>query len=442
MYKGYLSLGGVEVLNATRTASYVRRHLPGVTLGGCHTCPYLRYALVAGATDRMAFPGNAYPGSSYPNGALTDPDLSYIDPQTDNAPWYRAQRAATRQFYGFFPLDVQGLDDSTHTTSVTSLVSDGGVLAQGHHGPREIRVRAVGIASTEAGLSEGLAWLRAVLDSTAECHDATPECGGRQMRFFSYCPGGDNISLVPNRAADATRIMYQVEAQEGPLVTPQRSKVGHMAIVEFTLVAAIPWAFTTMKSVGLITGIPTRTVEHIAYPPALDTYHTLIDDPVYGSIVRPPRPPLLIPDAVQTPENWHRYTIEVLPEHMARHGRGMIRVRVRSGTTERRMIRIRLYSNQSGQSMHDVGGGYWEGEFLVSWIPKNAELVLDSALETATLAMLDTGFTSPGGHLVHGSDGRPFQWPSLACDVPYVVHVDSAHHLGDARIHFELATRE
>lgn len=443
MYQGFLELGGLELISAPRTHSYVQRHLPGVRLRGCHTCDYFRYALLAGGLGDVPYPGAAYPGSSYPNGTLTNPDDSYLDPATDFAPWYQPARPASADFFGFYPLDVQGMDNSTHETWATELVGNGGFVPPGRHRSREIRVVTVAIAASQEGMEEGLAWLRAALDSTTSCNDGSVECAGQQMRFFTYCPGDEDISKVAGRARDAARLMYRVEALEGPIVTPQRSATAVMARVEFTLVAGVPWWFTYAQEVERLTGNTSKQVDHVAYPPDLDTFSSLIDDPLYGTISRPPRPPLVIPEAINPPARWYRYTSSLTPEHTQRWGRGMVRLRVLSGSSERRMLRVRMYPNLRGEAPDNVDGRDWEGEFLISWMPANSELILDSALETARLGLLsEAGTSTPAGHLVHGSDGRPFQWPSLACDVPYVIHVDSRTQLGNASVIFEMATRE
>lgn len=443
MYNGFLELGGVELLNAPRVQSYVRRFMPQVQLKGCHTCNYFRYALLSGALGDVPYPGSIYPGATYPNGTLSNPDDSYLDPATDFAPWYQPERPASEDFLGFFPIDVQGMDNSTHTVTPIELVGDGANIPPGRHRSREIRVRAMAISLTDEGLEEGLTWLRGALDSTSNCAGQGIECAGQQMRFFTYCPGHDDISQVSARAQDAARLMYRVEALEGPLVEPRASGVGSMALIEFTLVAGVPWWFTYTTEVGKVTGNTSNQVPHVDLPPLLDTYDDLIIDPTYGNLSKPPRPPLMEPAGVTPPSNWYHYTFETTPEYTQRWGRGMIRLRVTSGSSARRMIRVRFYSNPDGRSETELRGRGWDGEFLISYLPANSELILDSALETAVIGLLDgSGKTSPAGHLVHGSDGRPFQWPALLCDTPYTIQIDSQVQLGNATVAFELATRE
>lgn len=157
MFQGYLRLGSVELANAARTEAYVRNILPGFPLRGCQGCDELARAL----------------------------GESYNSPLLDRAPWIDPTNTSTYDFYGFYPVSIEGLDDSTVSATVTESLGAGGYINSPRAGTREVRVRGVLVAGTDLGLRAGMVWLNEALTANP-CEDGN--CAGRQMSFYAGCP--------------------------------------------------------------------------------------------------------------------------------------------------------------------------------------------------------------------------------------------------------------
>lgn len=433
MHPGYMVIGDTELINASRVGTYVQNFMPSHRIKGCNTCLNTREALSYSGT--LTYPGNFYPGT-YPS--PNDPSaLEYVDPATDFAPWYQPERPATADFYGLYPLSIQGLDDSTHKMTPLELASGGASIPKGIHGPREIRVVAIAYAGSEIGMAEGLAWLRDTLD-TDRCATQA-ECAGRPMTFYEYCPGETEGGTLSQRVFDASRVMYRVEAEEGPLVIRRwKRPSGHIAKIEFTLVAGVPWRFTLPRDVGQLTGPTANQVPHVVYPTGGDTVPPVLD-PLFGQVQLPPTAPSLQAAAAAPPANWFRYSQEISADFTRRAGAGMARVRITSPEV-RRLLRLRFYANPLGRPVSAISGSRWDGEFIVTYMPDNSEIIIDGALKRAEI--YSQGGVTSATHLLIGSDGRPFEWPDLNCEVPYVLHVDSPVQLGTTVVSLEMSTRE
>jgi hypothetical protein len=82
------------------------------------------------------------------------------------------------------------------------------------------------------------------------------------------------------------------------------------------------------------------------------------------------------------------------------------------------------------------------GEFLVSYIPPNSTLTVDGILSQATINVRDTGLQT-AQNLLYGTDAGPVVWPTLSCEVAYVMTVDvSPNEVTDFDVRLALARRE
>lgn len=377
MYEGYLSIDGVEVINAARTKTYIANHLPGVDV-------------------RCAIPDRA----------LAALGADWTDPATDNAPWYDAGLTATSRFYGLFPGKVEGADDSTRKINVTELSGDGAVHSLPRFGSREIRFTVLAIAADGEALALGLAWLRDVLDTG--CGPANGiGCLNREASLFTAVPDTDNPT-------DMLRTFYHVETLEGPTVnTTFGSKRAAAVAVEFTLSAGIPWAFTQPGdpiSVSMDAGTTLQTDAAGEDCSEQNTaYANFINDPYFTSIAQPPRAPTITPPNLSPVSSWYRKTIPIPSVDMNHPGRVVPMLILDAGPADLKQVRLRFYQNSNGLT----GCGY-DGEFLLSYLPANATMTIDGIRREVWVA-LSNGAVVPGGHLLFGSDGNPFQWPTLSC---------------------------
>jgi len=159
VYEGFLSFGGTEIINATRTAKYVRNLLSSFRLRDVSSNPYIEDIL-----------GEQYDG-----------------PVQDDAPWVDASNPATFDFLGLYPLSVEGIDDSTATANITESLGAGGYSDIPRDASRDIRVRALAIGKNPLALSAGLAWLDAALNPPP-CQDHGGSCTGATLCYYAAPP--------------------------------------------------------------------------------------------------------------------------------------------------------------------------------------------------------------------------------------------------------------
>jgi hypothetical protein len=401
VYSGYLSFNGVEILNASRAGAYARYGIPGIEIKCDDTG--LRAAL-----------GHA----------------TYTYPSRDKAPWFQGARQATGRFYGLYPSKIEGTENSTREVDVTEKSSSGAVITAPRHASREIRVVATAFAADEEAMGEGLAWLRDVLTGEG-CSEGDDGCMGRTLRMFAYRP------LTRVAAHGATREFYTVEVTDGPKVRKKHPMPQGLAWeVEFTFTAGVPWAFSLRSDVATLaldegTNFQDPAGENCGI--TADPYDDFVGDPFFGGIARPPKPPVILPPNILDINSWRRRTATIPSSQSQRWGRVVPYVSI---LTENAVQFVRLRFYRQGRSGCD-----FDGEFLVSYIPSTAILTLDAIRRKATLRLSD-GRTVPAGHLLFGSDGRPFLWPTLGCQYNYSVTVDIMPNQPGVAVVLETAVRE
>jgi hypothetical protein len=383
LYEGFLSIDGIEIINGARAAVYIAALMPGVDV--LCTADALPDAL----------------GQS-----------AYTTPDGDAAPWYTGWRAAAARFYGLYPGKVQGAEDSTRKLQVTQLTGDGAVLTSPRYNSKEIRFVTTAFAADEEAMEEGLAWLRDVLGHNG-CSNADPGCAGRDVQMFSALPA-DQVA-----AFDLARTFHRAEVTEGPLVTRKySSKAGAVWRVEFTLTAGIPWAFTSLATIGSLnmdTAVNFQDPTGEDCAAGISTYDDFVDDPYYTGISRPPRAPVVLPPNILAITSWRRETLAIPASHSERWGRVTPVLSV-STVAAVQYLRLRFYRTGAVSCAFDA-------EVIVSYLPAGSTLTLDARTREASL-LLSTGRVVPAGHLLFGSGGRPFLWASLGCQLDYTLTAD------------------
>jgi hypothetical protein len=222
----YASAGGQELWNTTRLASYFANvgspFDSGPVICSCDT---LTPAMVGDDT-------------------LTE----YGTPTADPAPWYDENLDVSGEYLGFLPLSVGGLNDNPRSRKVTGSVGGGGVFGPSRDLPRTIPVQGVIIGSTCCGAEYGLQYLTEALQG---CNGAA--CDGDCFEMFDCCP--DGVQTPVQFRADHRRTFRRTALVDGPTVVRYDgtgegcargacSAGAMMIVVEFTLVAGTPWAWT------------------------------------------------------------------------------------------------------------------------------------------------------------------------------------------------------
>lgn len=125
----------------------------------------------------------------------------YTTPIVDRAPWLDSSNPDLTNFWGVYPLAVDGLDDSTRTTTVTELTTDGAVMSIPRARAREIRYDVMLVGADAAAVDAGFHWLNRALDAV-RCDSVDLGCTGTDLDFYSTCPPLCDFSDCPDNPVD------------------------------------------------------------------------------------------------------------------------------------------------------------------------------------------------------------------------------------------------
>ena len=378
----YITLGWGEFINPSRTAAYLKRFHP-----------------------QLEFKGTSIPdiGSFFHGSA-------YQTPPSDPAPWYDSANEDSRDFYGGIPSDIKGLRDSTQTVAVTELMGDGAVPGLRRNASREIRIQMTIFGRTERAVHYGIDWYVAAL-SGGYCPTVDVQyCQGETLEFMHIV----NNAEAMRRGA---RRIYDVKTLQGvKVVDTINFRSVKAKVIEFILIAGNPFIYLTgHESMTMIDeGDFSTTRSEVKCNPESQAYDQLVTDPAQGSLLRPPRPPMVSP--VQMPSSW-RTAERTMPwsELRGQPGQLVFGVMVQTDTV-RRLLRLRLYR------MGDTASCNYRGEFLITYMPANSSLYIDGI--SKQIHLTQGGDTVPAGNLVIGSDGRPATWPEVDCRNSVIVRAD------------------
>lgn len=162
IYEGYLSFGGNEIVNNSRTWGISHSARP---------CPM--HWLKGGVCQTM-------------NGALFEA-APYSYESIALAPWYDPDIPQSADFYGFFAYAITEALDSTRTVSRTESITDGGVLGRTRKATKTMRVKGLIMGRGRLGVEYGQAWLSSAIDPGA-CGQHGSECGLTDLQWFADCP--------------------------------------------------------------------------------------------------------------------------------------------------------------------------------------------------------------------------------------------------------------
>ncbi len=271
MYQGFFALGGTEIANASRWMTYVAELVPGLDVRDCWDCADLGEVLGDGP---------------------------YTSPAVDSAPWVQASNPDSWRFCGFYPLQVEGVEDGVRTAEVTELALDGAVVGAPRYGSREIRVTGLLAGADESAVTYGLRWLAKALEGSP-CREGE-SCTGDHLCYYSGCPpmcsdspALDDLDLDASGtgtpfylcddgmisdwarvcSVEFERTLYMVTLTSGPTITERFSpQHGAMVQVEFTLSAGVPFPYTTaISAVPGTTEIPSPSLaDEVSCTPGSD----------------------------------------------------------------------------------------------------------------------------------------------------------------------------
>lgn len=251
----YLCVGGIEVANALRTQTYLRRGGGGSELSvGSSGVPAQAWPhqVIIGDVYEDVY-SDVYGGSiitTYDQDAFTpqnldgycsaidfshdQPQLNYVDPVTDDAPWYQAAIPASAEFLGFY---LEPRLDPVIARSVQARAPSGAAIGPAHFRQRVLNVTGTMYAATARGMAYGERWLTDVL-SGAWCADSDLD----EVLILPACPGAGDT-------ADPFRMLRGTGCVDGPNFTNVIEKECILQSVNFQLVAESPFLWHAPETV-------------------------------------------------------------------------------------------------------------------------------------------------------------------------------------------------
>lgn len=220
--QGFLCVDGVELVNHMRTLSYLRAGLGGPEWD-------VRADGQVSATDPSGL--DCY--------CPVIADDEYVDPATDEAPWYVAAVPASGEFLGVLLNSVE--DRQPTTRGVTRLAAGGARVTPWVPTERSAAFEATLVASTQRGMEWGRRWVSDLLHG-GMCGG----CEGSEHRILPSCPDdADDES--------AFRSYTQVALIDPPTFTAEDDQPEcYLMSARWQIAAGTPW----------LTGLPAAVDGH------------------------------------------------------------------------------------------------------------------------------------------------------------------------------------
>jgi hypothetical protein len=427
-WDGYISLEGTEILNVERTEAY--------------------------AEDLRWF--RALYDNHHLHAVLGDDP--YTDPATDTAPWYDPAVPWSAEFYGVYPLEVAGLDDSTAAVTASESTVEGGTITGLRRSTRSAVFSVMLVGASDAGVEYGRQWLTKALRGLCGSR-STPD--GLTLTYLASEPSvgdwdgpGACSGVRYPRPNDPFAVEMQLSRSQrrvgvtAPLVTGAKRNLsdgGAAWNVTFTLTAGnpheygyaqpllehwlhpddpTPWAAGTAPAGASISG--PVTIDEVACPAPV---YAPVYDPLCPSIVAPPNPPGIEWGCYEAPDEWDRYTV-VIPATLVPGWTEAVMVTSITPELdeEARNVRIRLYADPLATGELPEDECAYAADFVVTYVPAGTVVTLDG-VDQMVWVVDEDGLRRRADTLVYGSDGSFFEWPALTCGQQYLMtlDLDTAH---------------
>lgn len=403
-WDSYFTYGGREVINAARARAYAR----GMGLS------------VVRST-----------GTKVDIAALVG-DAPYVDPVTDGAPWYAPNDPASADFAGVIPVSVSGIENSSRSANGFNYTGDGGNPGALRHQMKEAVFSVVLVGKSDCAVESGFRWLKRTL-MARQCVTSRPSlCFGEDLAYFSCEPDGGSW------ATDYYRYLRNVVVVGGPSITGKRTIKGcgsTVWTVQWTVRAGDPFEYSApvqvLEALGPIGsdtdpyapgftgdfGEDTFTVAPCPVP-----VYSPIFDPNCPALVTPPGPPILQIGCYEPMEGeWKRSYAEIPASAIPLWDEARPVITIEGDPIEAtRNVRVAFYSKDFDP---EEGCDHLVGEFRISYIPADAQMVIDAV---ANRVYIDdgSGYLRSADSLVLGGDNTPINWFGLSCNEEYYVTLD------------------
>lgn len=245
----------------------------------------------------------------------------YTTPLLDNAPWVDPDVPESYDFFGLYPLDVSGIEDSSRSSNPTEFTVDGGTPGKLRHSTKTVVFNGVLVGANEKAVAYGMMWLRRVLLGD-HCNNPTLDHGyGTDLTFVSSEPRMDTDPATgPEETLEPMmRMLRRFTVNAGPTLTAQRiieSCGGAVWTVSFTGVAGSPYIFGAERPLiqGYLNPVVIDPWVPSATPGTIDGANPFrevvcgedtwapIFDPECPALVVPPAPPSIPLGCFDLPE--------------------------------------------------------------------------------------------------------------------------------------------
>jgi hypothetical protein len=151
-----------------------------------------------------------------------------------------------------------------------------------------------------------------------------------------------------------------------------------------------------------------------------NTVIDLLADPDCPPPRRPPAAPMINDECIVEVGTWLRYWVTIPKEEIASWNKMLLTLRVKTGGSDTRQVRIRTYSNPDNLTPGGLDATRWDAEQIISYIPANSEIELNGVDQRAW-ARVNGSEPVPADKLLFGSNSTPASWPVLSCNIGYLV---------------------
>lgn len=442
-WSGYFRLGDREIINGQRTKVYSR------ALG-------LHFVKDVTSNDDLS--------------SMLG-DSPYVSPAVDNAPWYDPDIPESAGFAGLIPIEVTGIEDSSRESKVFEYTSDGGNPGRLRHGTKEVVFSVALVGDSDGACEYGFRWLKRALMRRQCAPGSTIACKGERLYYSRSMPsatisqdalclnggadGGTATSTYPeldggyafvtpdasiavNSAQwkkDYERFLSDVLFSNGPKVTGKRTVTGCQGAVWMVSFTATVGPYEHGSEVPVLAALGgagdpyapgvTGSWGSATYEYANCGSTTVADplfDPTAPALVSPPTVPNVTPTQFVIPAGTQQRRHAIIPASLIPEW-DEVRpvVTLRTGGTEARMLRVRIYDATLAA---DANCGQ-VGEFVVSYIPANYSLVIDTSQSAVLARANDQAYYRRADSLVFGSlSAQPIKWFGLSCGEAYRIALD------------------
>src|ERR1044072_4534225 len=365
----------------------------------------------------------------------------YTDPVSDAVSWYDPEVPASKDFWGFYPSDFVGFENSSRTSQATENAADGGSPGRLRHATHAVVCSGALLGATAEAVDYGMTWLRrALIGHLGSKTPTTKQALGVTVGYFAAEPiidpaidssGGGTFDRL-------ARYLHRAVVNNGPtaLFSGEMSCGAHVTTVQFTIVAGSPFEFGIERGVlqdwnsasdPWVPGVPNGTISgpsgYTDVECGTDQWAPIFD-PECPALIVPPPPPSIPLGCWEAPESWDRKPVTIPAEVVPLWGQ-VVPIVPFFASSEMRNVRVRFYEDPDETATPDDNPCDFIGDFVLSYIPAGGTMILDGTTEDVYV-ITSSGFKRRPHSLVFRTDDTPFEWPSLTGGQGYILVLDVA----------------